>query len=134
MPFGRSRSRSSSAGRGRSTRSYQHAPARSPPPIVTQPQRRSMFRDAAAVAGGVTVGTTVGHLAGEAISGLFGGGRREDVARSLPQDYDYGHEPSGPCAFEISQFLQCAASHQDLQECQEFNDALRECKRRNRIP
>ncbi|CAD0201351.1 unnamed protein product [Chrysodeixis includens] len=123
---------------GRSSRAYQHAPARPPPPIVTQPPRRSMFRDAAAVAGGVTVGTTMGHLAGEAITGLFrgggGGGYREDVSQALPQGYDYGNEPSGPCAFEISQFLQCAANHQDLQECQEFNAALKECKRRNRIP
>lgn len=35
-----------------------HAPARSQRIVVTQP-RRSVFRDAAAVAGGVTVGTTM---------------------------------------------------------------------------
>lgn len=40
-----------------SPRRYQHAPAH-PPPMVVAP-RRSVFRDAAAVAGGVTVGTTM---------------------------------------------------------------------------
>ncbi|KAL0838854.1 hypothetical protein ABMA28_016882 [Loxostege sticticalis] len=96
--------------------------------------RRSMFRDAAAVAGGVTVGTTMGHLAGEAISSMFSGRRREEVVHSLPQNYQLGTEPTGPCAYEISQFLQCASSRDNLQECEAFNEALRECKRRNRIP
>ncbi|OWR49396.1 hypothetical protein KGM_202732 [Danaus plexippus plexippus] len=94
--------------------------------------RRSMFRDAAAVAGGVTVGTTMGHLAGEAISSLFTGRRREEVVQSLPQNYQMGTEPSGPCAYEIAQFLNCATNRENLEECQAFNEALRECKKRNR--
>ncbi|KAM3965318.1 uncharacterized protein ACR2FA_000707 [Aphomia sociella] len=118
--------------RSRYSRAEQRAPASPPRVIVTQTPQRSMFRDAAAVAGGVTVGTTMGHLAGEAISSLFGGGRRrEEVVRELPQNYQLGSEPSGPCAYEITQFLQCAANRENLQECEAFNDALRECKRRN---
>lgn len=63
---------------------------------------------------------------------MFGGGRRrEEVINSLPQNYQLGSEPSGPCAYEIAQFLQCAASRENLQECEAFNEALRECKRRN---
>ncbi|VVC87723.1 unnamed protein product [Leptidea sinapis] len=73
-----------------------------------------------------------GHLAGEAITSLFGGHRREEVQRSLPQNYQMGTEPSGPCAFEIAQFLQCAANRENLQECEAFNEALRDCKTRNR--
>ncbi|XP_072949207.1 coiled-coil-helix-coiled-coil-helix domain-containing protein 2-like [Epargyreus clarus] len=96
--------------------------------------RRSMFRDAVSIAGGVTLGTTMGHLAGEAITSLFTGRRREEVMQSLPQNYQLGAEPSGPCAFEISQFLQCATNHENLQECQAFSQALRECKRRNNLP
>ncbi|CAF4917669.1 unnamed protein product [Pieris macdunnoughi] len=96
--------------------------------------RRSIFRDAAAVAGGVTVGTTMGHLAGEAISSLFTGRHREEVMHSLPQNYQLGTEPSGPCAYEIAQFLQCAANRDNLQECEAFNEALRDCKRRNQDP
>lgn len=62
---------------------------------------------------------------------MFSGRRREEVVHSLPQNYQLGTEPTGPCAYEISQFLQCASSRDDLQECEAFNEALRECKRRN---
>ncbi|XP_047991758.1 coiled-coil-helix-coiled-coil-helix domain-containing protein 10, mitochondrial-like isoform X2 [Leguminivora glycinivorella] len=98
--------------------------------MIVQPQR-SVFRDAAAVAGGVTVGTTMGHLAGEAISGLFGGRRRQEVAEALPRDYSMNQAPSGPCAYEIATFLNCAADHQDLGECAAFHEALKQCKKRH---
>ncbi|CAB3221951.1 unnamed protein product [Arctia plantaginis] len=103
--------------------------------MATTPSHgRSMFKDAAAVAGGVAVGSTVGHMAGSAISGLFGGHHRHEVEQALPQNYNYNQEPSGPCAYEISQFLACATNHENLEECTEFNEALKECKRRNRLP
>ncbi|XP_053609123.1 coiled-coil-helix-coiled-coil-helix domain-containing protein 2-like isoform X2 [Plodia interpunctella] len=127
MP-GRSRSRSSYS------RNESRMPARAPVPVIIAPQRRSMFRDAAAVAGGVTVGTAAGHVAGEAITSLFSGRRREEVVQHLPQNYNLGAEPTGPCAYEISMFLQCAANRENLQECEAFNEALRDCKRRNRLP
>ncbi|XP_039753113.1 coiled-coil-helix-coiled-coil-helix domain-containing protein 10, mitochondrial-like [Pararge aegeria] len=120
--------------RSRYSRADQHAPAHPPTIVVTPMPRRSVFRDAAAVAGGVTVGTTMGHLAGEAVSSMFTGRRREEVQRSLPENYELGTEPSGPCAYEIAQFLQCATNHESLQECEAFNEALRACKRRNRLP
>ncbi|XP_061383800.1 coiled-coil-helix-coiled-coil-helix domain-containing protein 10, mitochondrial isoform X2 [Danaus plexippus] len=120
--------------RSRYSRADAHAPARPPTIVVTPMPRRSMFRDAAAVAGGVTVGTTMGHLAGEAISSLFTGRRREEVVQSLPQNYQMGTEPSGPCAYEIAQFLNCATNRENIEECQAFNEALRECKKRNHIP
>ncbi|CAH2048635.1 unnamed protein product, partial [Iphiclides podalirius] len=117
----------------RYSRAQQHAPAQPPTVVVTPVPRRSIFRDAAAVAGGVTVGTAVGHVAGEAITSLFTGPRRHEVVSALPQSYQPGTEPSGPCAYEISQFLQCAATREDLQECAGFNEVLQECKRRNRL-
>ncbi|CAH2232799.1 jg16583 [Pararge aegeria aegeria] len=123
-----------SSSRSRYSRADQHAPAHPPTIVVTPMPRRSVFRDAAAVAGGVTVGTTMGHLAGEAVSSMFTGRRREEVQRSLPENYELGTEPSGPCAYEIAQFLQCATNHESLQECEAFNEALRACKRRNRLP
>lgn len=51
-------------GRYRSSGGYSrsreaHAPSRPPQVIVTPMPRRSMFRDAAAIAGGVSVGTAV---------------------------------------------------------------------------
>lgn len=71
-------------------------------------------------------------MAGSAISGLFGGHHRQEVEQALPKNYNYSQEPSGPCAYEISQFLACATNHETLEECTEFNEALKECKRRNR--
>lgn len=41
-------------------------------------------------------------------------------------------EPTGACAWEIKQFLQCANSQSDLTLCSGFNEALRQCKEANR--
>merc|ERR1711928_153955 len=37
-------------------------------------------------------------------------------------------EPTGPCSFEIKQFLQCAQNQNDLTLCEGFNEALRQCR------
>ena len=42
-------------------------------------------------------------------------------------------EPQGPCAWEIKQFIQCAQGQSDLTLCEEFNEALRQCKMSNGI-
>lgn len=70
-------------------------------------------------------------MAGEAISGLFGGRRRREVEEALPRDYRVEQPPSGPCAYEIATFLQCASSHDSLTECEAFSEALKNCKKRN---
>merc|ERR1712130_933726 len=40
-------------------------------------------------------------------------------------------EPTGPCAWEIKQFLQCSQTQYDITLCEGFNEALKECKQRN---
>lgn len=40
-------------------------------------------------------------------------------------------EPTGACAWEIKQFLQCANEQSDLSLCQGFQEALRQCKTAN---
>lgn len=42
-------------------------------------------------------------------------------------------EPTGPCAWEIKQFLSCAQGQSDLTLCEGFNEALRQCKQSNRM-
>merc|ERR1712137_830218 len=37
-------------------------------------------------------------------------------------------EPTGPCSFEIKQFLQCAQNQNDLTLCEGFNEVLRQCR------
>lgn len=39
---------------------------------------------------------------------------------------------SGPCTWEIKQFLQCAQQQEDLSLCSGFNEAVRQCKEMNR--
>ncbi|XP_049873910.1 coiled-coil-helix-coiled-coil-helix domain-containing protein 10, mitochondrial-like [Pectinophora gossypiella] len=96
--------------------------------------RRSLFGEAATVAGGVAVGNSLGHVAGQAITGMLGGRHREEIVEVLPRNYTPGTDPTGPCAYEISQFLQCASTNDDISACQRFNDLLQDCKRRNGIP
>lgn len=35
---------------------------------------------------------------------------------------------SGPCLFEVRQFLDCATTQADLSLCEGFNEALKQCK------
>ena len=93
----------------------------------------------AATAGGVAVGSAVGHVAGHALTGMFGGGSSSQPAPSPPAAAAAAPPPppppaqevSGPCAFEIKQFIQCSQNQYDITLCDGFNEALKECKSRN---
>merc|ERR1719295_221677 len=115
---------------------------------MAQPQQPSLFKQMAATAGGVAVGSAVGHVAGAAITGAMsgGGGSSEPAPAPPPQQYygqppppAYGQpppqpqEPTGPCAWEIKNFIQCAQGQADLTLCEGFNEALRQCKQANQI-
>merc|ERR1711992_165982 len=105
-----------------------------------QPQQPSLFKQMAATAGGVAVGSAVGHVAGSALTGMFSGGSSSEAAPAAaapaaaaapPPAPLYGQqaqpqEPSGPCAWEIKQFLQCAQGQTDITLCEGFNEALRQ--------
>lgn len=95
----------------------------------------------AATAGGVAIGSAVGHVAGHAMTGMFSGGsnnnaqQQPEQAQQQQQGSYYGqqqpNEPTGPCAWEIKQFIQCAQNQSDLTLCEGFNEALRQCKMSN---
>ena len=125
-----------------------YVPARAAPsqPLAggAQTQQPSMFKQMAATAGGVAVGSAVGHMAGAAMmGGLSGGGQPQesvsqqpmyDQMQNAPGQQYYSDQPNqsgGPCAWEINQFLRCAQGAQDISLCEGFNEALRECKRAN---
>ncbi|XP_055844769.1 coiled-coil-helix-coiled-coil-helix domain-containing protein 10, mitochondrial [Episyrphus balteatus] len=105
------------------------------------PQQPSMFQQMAATAGGVAVGSAVGHVVGAGITGMFsGGGDKEAAAAPAPaaaapvQQYaSQPNQPQGACAWEIKQFLQCAQGQSDLSLCEGFNEALRQCKMQNQM-
>jgi hypothetical protein len=98
----------------------------------------------AATAGGVAIGSTVGHVVGSA---LTGGGHQEQAPAQSAQQPAYqppqpAYQPAqpiyqqqggagpegGPCALQLRQFLDCAQTQHDVTLCQGFNEALRECK------
>ena len=98
----------------------------------------------AATAGGVAVGSAVGHVAGHALTGMFSGNGNQQQPQQQQQQMDQGspqmgaysqqhqpNEPSGPCAWEVKQFIQCAQNQSDLTLCEGFNEALRQCKASN---
>merc|ERR1711892_127163 len=121
-----------------------HAPppvAHAPPPAAVAPapaaapQQPSMMAQMAATAGGVAIGSTVGHVVGAGISGMFGGDSDKPAAAASapppPAAPAAPAEPSGPCAWEMKQFIQCSQNQSDLTLCQGFTEALKECKSRN---
>merc|ERR1712142_1024883 len=109
-----------------------------------------MGKQMAATAGGVAVGSAVGHVAGHALTGAFSGGSNSQeaapaAAAAAPPPQQYGqqqpmygqqqqpNEPTGPCAWEVKQFIQCAQGQSDITLCEGFNEALRQCKQANQM-
>eukprot|EP00094_Tigriopus_californicus_P005569 TCALIF_05366-PA protein Name:"Similar to Chchd2 Coiled-coil-helix-coiled-coil-helix domain-containing protein 2, mitochondrial (Mus musculus)" AED:0.06 eAED:0.06 QI:0/0/0/1/1/1/2/0/161 len=120
-----------------------HAPPAQPMMGGAQPQPPSLMKQAspsmAVTAGGVAVGSAVGHTMGHAMTGMFSGGGSSDPAAPAQSNAPapsggYGsqpNEPTGACAWEIKQFIQCAQNQSDLSLCEGFNEALRQCKQVN---
>lgn len=123
----------------------QNLPAAAPPSAPMMgggaPQQPSMFKQMAATAGGVAVGSAIGHVAGSAMTGMFSGGSSSnEAAPAQQQQQQYGQQPqygqqqqqeNGACAYEIKNFIQCAQNQSDISLCEGFNEALRQCKQYN---
>nr|WOL43024.1 glutathione S transferase theta 3 [Osteobrama belangeri] len=101
-------------------------------PATAQPKQPGLMAQMATTAAGVAVGSAVGHVMGSAITGAFSGGSSSSEAPKPAPTYQ---EPSrlppsqsGPCLFEVRQFLDCATTQADLSLCEGFNEALKQCK------
>ncbi|XP_046745721.1 coiled-coil-helix-coiled-coil-helix domain-containing protein 2 [Diprion similis] len=138
------RGRSASPPPRRATVPARAAPPPAQPPMHAAPsapmaapsQGPSLMGQMAATAGGVAIGSAVGHTIGHAMTGMFSGGSDQPAAAApaAPQASMAGNaEPSGPCAWEIKQFLECAQGQSDLTLCEGFNEALRQCKVSNHV-
>lgn len=70
---------------------------------------------------------------GAALTGAFSGDSKENApaAQQQQQQAPAGNEPTGACAWEIKQFIQCAQSQSDLTLCEGFNEAIRQCKQQH---
>lgn len=76
------------------------------------------------------------------MTGMFSGGSDSKEAAQVPADqpayqqqsaYQSQQPQTGPCSWEIKQFLQCAENQTDLSLCQGFNEAMRQCKSANNM-
>merc|ERR1711892_1281728 len=102
-----------------------------------------MMQQMAVTAGGVAVGSAVGHVVGAGVTSMFSGGSSDPApAAAAPPPPAYAPPPpasaapqevAGPCAFEIKQFIQCSQQQYDMTLCEGFNEALKECKSRNMV-
>merc|ERR1711972_517797 len=103
----------------------------------------------AATAGGVAIGSTVGHVVGHALTG--GGGSNQQQQQypnqygAPPQQYggppqqyapppqQYGGYPQAeqsPCSWELKQYADCAQAQSDVGLCEGYLEVLKECKQR----
>lgn len=115
------------------------APAPAPSAQMGAPARQGpgLMGQMAATAGGVAIGSVVGHGISSA---LFGGGSKsepsQDVTYQEQPPAQYGNPPpqynqqQSACAYELDQFMSCAQNQPDVSLCQGFNEALKECKQR----
>ncbi|KAI2651469.1 Coiled-coil-helix-coiled-coil-helix domain-containing protein 10, mitochondrial [Labeo rohita] len=134
-----SRSRPSPAPASAPAPSYAPAHAPPPPPMAmapatAQPKQPGLMAQMATTAAGVAVGSAVGHVVGGALTGAFSGGSSSSSSEA-PKPAPTYQEPSrlppsqsGPCLFEVRQFLDCATTQADLSLCEGFNEALKQCK------
>lgn len=113
------------------------APVQAPPtavaPAAPVSQGPGLMANIASTAAGVAIGHTMGH----AITGMFSGSgseaQQQQAAVPVSQQPQYAapndqQTQTGPCSWEIRQFLQCAQQQSDLSLCDGFNEALRQCK------
>jgi len=126
----------SSGGRSSSTFSRpapsRNVPAPRPAPAAAvatpQPRQPGMFAQMASTAAGVAVGSTVGHVAGAALTGAFSGSGNQVDQPGQTQQAQGTRNPQNPCEYEMKQFLECAQNQSDVSLCQGFNEALKQCK------
>lgn len=110
------------------------APPAPSAPVMVQPQPPSLMAQMATTAGGVALGTAVGHTVAHSLTGLMDGGGSKDIEASPPPSKEPNLRNGGPCTMELQQFIECAQRENDLTLCEGFNDALRHCKIAHNLP
>uniref|UniRef100_A0A0N5AS67 CHCH domain-containing protein n=1 Tax=Syphacia muris TaxID=451379 RepID=A0A0N5AS67_9BILA len=137
-------SRSSYASPPPSRTTAQPAPSAATPAATTMPpsgglgmgsaapRGPSLMGQMAATAGGVAIGSAVGHAVGNMMTG-GSGGRSEEVAAAptaSAANATDGQPLSNPCEFEWKQFVECSQTQSDISLCQSLNEAFKQCRAR----
>ncbi|CAH8465528.1 unnamed protein product [Schistosoma rodhaini] len=103
-------------------------PARAPPSAVAQPpaqpRQPGLMGQMAATAGGVAIGSVVGHAITGALSSGSGSNPAQPVQTSPPSD-----QYQSPCQYQVDELIRCAQSQSDISACSGFSEALKECSR-----
>lgn len=113
----------------------QAAPAAVAAPMAAPSQGPGLMAQMAATAGGVAIGSAVGHTVGHALTGMFSGSDSKEAAPVAAAPQQYAPAPAypqqqqqagetGPCSWEMKQFLSCAQNQSDLTLCE---DSTRRC-------
>ncbi|KAI6241013.1 CHCH domain-containing protein [Aphelenchoides fujianensis] len=113
---------------------YQRAGAAGPGAFGAAPpsQGPGLMGQMAATAGGVAIGSAVGHSIGR----MFDGGSEKQVEQAVgapPPQNQYQQQQQQaqtPCEIEWRQFLECSQNQQDMSMCQAYNDLFKQCKAR----
>ncbi|RVD90159.1 uncharacterized protein DFL_001135 [Arthrobotrys flagrans] len=105
-----------------------------PPATAAQAPSQSpgLFGQMASTAAGVAVGSTVGHVLGAGITGMFGGSSDAPAAAApvAPATTNtYGDVTSGNCAADAKAFTSCLeATNNDMNSCSYYLDQLKACQ------
>ncbi|CAH8453418.1 unnamed protein product [Schistosoma turkestanicum] len=103
-------------------------PARAPPSSVAHPpaqsQQPSILREVATTAGGVAIGSVVGH----AITGALSGGASSNPAQPASTS-PLSDQHQSPCQYQLDELIRCTQSQSDISACSAFSEALKECSR-----
>ncbi|EPS36790.1 hypothetical protein H072_9580 [Dactylellina haptotyla CBS 200.50] len=110
--------------------------AAAPPAAAAQGQSSSpgLFGQMASTAAGVAVGSTVGHVLGAGLTGMFGGSSSEAAAPSTiaaaPANTNvYGDQTQGNCTADAKAFTSCLdATNNDMTACNYYLDQLKACQ------
>ncbi|KAL2269547.1 hypothetical protein VTJ83DRAFT_1731 [Remersonia thermophila] len=107
------------------------APATPQAPVASQGP--GLFGQMASTAAGVAVGSTVGHVLGAGITGLFGGsGSSEPAAaqtNAAPADQNTNRSWGNNCQGATEQFTKCMDEHSgNMQICGWYLEQLKACQ------
>lgn len=102
------------------------------PPVAAQQQRQpGLFSQMAATAGGVAVGSAVGHTLANGVSAIFGGGSSAapvDQAQAAPAQA-YEQRAAATCDVDAKNFTKCLDENNgNMQICDWYLQQLKSCQ------
>ena len=114
--------------------------AASHPPVTAQPQQPGMFAQMASTAAGVAVGSSIGHVIGAGITGLFGGSSSSPAPVEQQQQQQvapantyaaspFESESNKACDLDARNFTKCLDENNgNMQICDWYLQQLKACQ------